>query len=280
VVVAAVAIVLIAGLGIGLGVGLLTRVGPASTSPGNSGTTSAAAARALYNQALAATRGSAGVHYVSVSTGANVTQKTVGDATQDGGGQLISLNSTYGDEEFTLRLVSGTVYFQGNTPAVEDQLGVPAAGAPGVQGKWVSVTSSDGPYIVPGGGLQPGITVAEQAKEMAMVPKSISQVTAADGTRAARITGTITSPQGDSWPGHLDVAAGSHLPISQVLTASAGGITTTSTVTFSGWGTPVPVTAPATSVAWSTLGASPPPGGYGSGGSGGSSPTPSPTSGL
>jgi hypothetical protein len=267
VVAAAVAVVLVVGLGIGLGVGLLTRGGPASTSSGNSSTTSAAAARALYNQTLAATRGSAGVHYVSVFTFANVTQKTVGDATQDGGGQLITVNSTYGNEEFTLRLVSGTVYFQGNIPAVEDQLGVPAAGAAGVQGKWVSVTSSDGPYIVPGGGgLEPGITVAEQAKEMVMVPTSTSQVTAADGTKATRITGTITTPQGDSGPGHLDVAAGSHLPISQVSTVSAGGITTTSTVAFSGWGRAVPVTAPSTSVAWSTLGASAPPGGYGGGG--------------
>ncbi len=211
---AAVAVVLIVGLGIGLGVGLLTRGGPASRSPGGSSETSAAAARALYNQTLAATRGSAGVHYVSVSTGASVTQKTVGDATQDGGGQLITLNSTYGDEAFTLRLVSGTVYFQGNVPAVEDQLGVPASSAAGVQGKWVSVTSSDGPYSV----LQPGITVAEQANELAMVPKSTSQVTAADGTRATRISGTITSPQGNSGTGYLDVAAGTHLPISQAST--------------------------------------------------------------
>jgi hypothetical protein len=254
--------VLIVGLGIGLGVGLLTRGGPASRSPGNSSETSTAAAKALYNQMLAATRGSAGVHYVSVSTGGSVTQKTVGDATQNGGGQLITLNSTYGNEAFTLRLVSGTVYFQGNVPAVEDQLGVPASGAAAVQGKWVSVSSSDGPYSV----LQPGITIAEQANELAMVPKSTSQVTAADGSRATRISGTFTSPQGNSGTGYLDVAAGTHLPISQASTASAGGITATSTVTFSGWGTAVPVTAPSPSIAWSTLGASPPPGGYGNGG--------------
>jgi hypothetical protein len=271
-VVAAVAIVLIVGLGIGLGVGLLTRGGPASRSPGSSSVTSSAAAQALYSQTLAATRGSAGVHYVSVSTGASVTQKTVGDATQDGGGQLITINSTYGNEAFTLRLVSGTVYFQGNVPAVEDQLGVPAASAGGVQGKWVSVTSSDGPYSV----LQPGITVAEQAKELAMVPKSTSQVTAADGSRATRISGTFTSPQGDSGTGYLDVAAGSHLPITQASTVSAGGITTTNTVTFTGWGTAVPATAPSTSVAWSTLGASAPPGGYGSGGGNGQSPQATP----
>jgi hypothetical protein len=272
VVVAAVAMVLIVGLGIGLGVGLLTRGGPASRSPGVSSETSAAAAKALYNQTLAATRGSAGVHYVSVSTSANVTQKTVGDATQDGGGQLITLNSTYGNEAFTLRLVGGTVYFQGNVPALEDQVGVPASSAAGLQGKWVSVTSSDGPYSI----LQPGITVAEQANELAMVPKSTSTVTASDGSRATRISGTITSQQGDSGTGYLDVAAGSHLPITQASTLSGGGITTTTTVTFSGWGTAVPPSAPATSVAWSTLGASSPPGGYGSGGGSGQGPQPTP----
>jgi hypothetical protein len=265
-VVAAVAVVLVAGLGVGLAAGLLTRGSPPTAPSAGSGTSTTAAAQALYNQALQATRGSAGVHYVSVSTGASVTQKTVGDATQDGGTQQITLNSTYGDEQFTLRLVSGTVYFQGNTPAVEDQLGVPAAGAAAVQGKWVSVSASDGPYSV----LQPGITVAEQASCLTMTPKSTSQVTAADGSKATRIIGTFTSQQCGSGPGHLDVAAGSHLPIAQASATSAGGITTTGSVTFSGWGRAVPPTAPATSVAWSTLGASAPPGGYGGGGGGNS----------
>jgi hypothetical protein len=278
---AMVAAVLIAGAAVGVTVGLVTRGSPSATSRGNSRTPNPTVtqARAVFQQALAATRNSAGVHYVARSTGASVTQNTLGDATQGGGSQFITLNSTYGNELFTLRLVSGTVYFNGNTPAVQDQLGVPAAGAPAVQDKWVSVSSSDGPYIV----LQPGITVADQAASVAVpvpalalafVPTSITQVTTTDGTRATRILGTLSRQGGTA---HLDIAPDSHLPITEASTVALTGLTDTETVTFSGWGTTASVTAPATSVAWSTLGASPPPGGYGNGGS---SPTPSPTSGL
>jgi hypothetical protein len=277
---ALVAAVLIAGAAVGVTVGLVTRGSPPATSGGNARTPNPTVtqARTLFQQALAATRNSAGVHYVARSDAAKVTQNTLGDATQEGGSQLITLNSTYGNELFTLRLVSGTVYFNGNTPALEDQLGVPAAGAPAVQDKWVSVSSSDGPYIV----LQPGITVADQALSvaepvtgLAFVPTSMTQVTTADGTRATRILGTVSQQRGTA---HVDIAPDSHLPIAEASTlAVPGGGTDTSTVTFSGWGTVASVTAPSTVVAWPTLGASEPPGGYGSGGisPGGSGQTPS-----
>jgi hypothetical protein len=264
--VAAFAGTLILGAAIGFPIGLLSRASPSTTpsgSPPNAGS-AATQAQALYRQALAATRSSAGVHYVAISTGGSITQKIVGDATQDGGTQLITLNSTYGSEQFTLRLVGTTVYFQGNPPALEDQLGVPAAKAPSVSGTWVSVAIADGPYLV----LQPGITVADQAQPMTLVPTSTTRVTAADGTRATRIIGTVSTQQGTaSGSAHLDIAADSHLPISQVTTVTVSGVPSTDTTTFSQWGTATPVTAPAGPVAWSTLGASQPPGGYGGGGS-------------
>jgi hypothetical protein len=261
---ALVAAALIVGAAVGVAAGLLTRGShsiPANTAPPSS---NSAVARNLYRQALAAARSSAGVHYVAVSSGGPTTQKIVGDATQDGGGQLITLNSTFGDEQFTLLLVSsGTVYFQGNTPAVEDQLGVPAASAPSVQGKWVSVATGDGPYSQ----LAQGITVADQALEMDLNPTSSTAITTADGTKATRIIGTVTSESGGSGPAHLDIATDTHLPISEVSTVTASGVANTSTISFGGWGKTTATTAPAAAVAWSTLGAAPPPGGYGSGGS-------------
>lgn len=272
---ALVAVALVAGAAVGVPIGLLTRGSHSTPSSSTSPSSNATTARALYRQALAAARSSAGVHYVAVATGGPTTQTIVGDATQDGGGQLITLNSTFGNEQFTLVLVSsGTVYFQGNTAAVEDQLGVPAASAPNMQGKWVSVATGDGPYSV----IAPGITVADQVLELALVPTSSAAVTTADGTRVTRITGTVASGQGGaSGPGHLDIATDTDLPISEVSTVTVAGVATTSTATFSGWGKATATTAPATAVAWSTLGASPPPGGYGSGGN---SQTPSATPGV
>ena len=94
----------------------------------------------------------------------------MGDAGQAGGRQAITvrLPSNFGTEQFTLLLVGGTVYFQGNTPAVEDQLGVTPATATAVVGKWVLVKTTDGPYHV----LQPGITTSSQASELTLTPRS------------------------------------------------------------------------------------------------------------
>jgi hypothetical protein len=278
-VVAAVIVTLVVGAAIGYPIGLLTRAGPASqsnvTSPAsNAAGSSAVLARALYGQALAATRAAVGFHYVSVPTGDPVNQKTVGDAGANGGDQLITLNSSYGIEQFTLVLVSGVVYFQGNIPALEDQLGVAAVNTPSVAGKWVAVSSSDGPYHV----IEPGITVADQATCIVLVPTSASRITTGDGRAASRIVGTVPMqrPCTVTATGHLDVATGSHLPISYVWTTTGGPSAVSYTTTFSGWGAAPVATAPGGAVAWTTLGATRPPGDYGSGGTGGGA-TPSPT---
>src|ERR1039457_5952248 len=135
-----------------IGVGGVLLVGHIQASP---------SARALYQQAIAATRASNGFHYVAVSSGLDA-QTIVGDAGQTGGRQAITFVSNFGTEQFTLLLVGNTVYFQGNIPAVEDQLGVSTASAASVEGKWVTVVNGNGPYTV----LQPGITAASQATEL------------------------------------------------------------------------------------------------------------------
>ena len=223
-------------------------------------------ARALYRQSLAAANASAGFHYLAVTTGDSSNQKFVGDAGQAAGTQVITLDSTYGSEQFTLVLVGGTVYFQGNGPALRDQLGVPAANTAGLAGKWISVASGDGPYGV----IAPGITVTDQVQETLLAPTSTQTISGG----GVRVLGTVTTLQGATGgSGHLDVDAGSHLPTAYVASFTSSGTSTTSTTTFSSWGTAPSVTAPAGAVAWSTLGASSPPGGYGSGGVS-TSPTP------
>jgi hypothetical protein len=280
-VVAAVIVTLVVGAAIGYPIGLLTRAGPASQSNATSPTSNAAGssavlARALYGQALAATRAAVGFHYVSVPRGDPVNQKTVGDAGANSGDQLITLSSKYGSEQFTLVLVSGVVYFQGNIPALEDQLGVAAVNTAALAGKWVAVSSADGPYSV----IQPGITIADQATCIVLVPTSASKITTGGGRTATRILGTVPAQQPCTVTatGHLDVATGSHLPISYVWTTTGGASAFSYTTTFSGWGAAPVATAPGGAVAWSTLGASQPPGGYGSGGvGGGGGASPSPT---
>jgi hypothetical protein len=267
--------VVAAGIGVG-GVLLVRHIQgqPTSNSPtAGPGTSSGAAeARALYQQAVTATGASAGFHYDAVSTGSDA-QTIVGDAGQANGRQAITFDSGYGAEQFTLLLLGSTVYFQGNAPAVEDQLGVTTATAASVAGKWVSVKSGDGPYSV----LQPGITTQSQAGEMPLTAESSAKVTGPGGAAATKITGVVpASANVPAGTGTLLIASSSDLPITYTSTVSAGGTTLTFSTTFSNWGTAPSVSAPTgTVLAWSSLTTATPPGGYGSGEApSGATPTP------
>lgn len=241
-----------------------------TTGPSSNGT--ADQAQALFQQAVTATRSSAGFHYVSVLQGPE-TQTIVGDAGPSGGRQAITLVAGYGSEQFTLLLASNVVYFQGNAPAVEDQLGVAAADASKVAGKWVSVASSNGPYAV----LQPGITTTSQASEIMLTPSSTQAVTSG-GATATSILGAVPATNGlPAGTGHLTIAPSSDLPISYVTSVAVGAVSETVTTTFSAWGTAPTVSVPSGVVAWSTLKTTEPPGGYGQGQPPTGAPTPSPT---
>ncbi len=244
---------------------------PIPTTPANPG--EAAAANALFQKALATMAAATGFHYTITSTGASA-ESFVGDAGPAGGRQTITLTTAYGAEQFDLVLVSGTVYFRGNAPALEDQLGVPTAKAAALVDKWISVVSGNGPYST----AEVGITTASIAStsgadsDIQLTPAASGPATTVSGTAVTRITGTIPG-QGTAF---LDVLPTSNIPVDYQSIISGGGVTENTTMTFSQWGTAVPVTVPAGAVAWSTLGASPPPGGYGQGTGPSSSPTPTP----
>lgn len=279
-----IAAVIAAGLVVGVAVALpIALIGrnsgqPSSTNTGGSGSKStptappagaASQARALYQQALAATRAAKGVHYTAVTSGA-ANQHTTGDAGQSAGTQDITVTSGFGAEQFKLLLVNDVVYFQGNVPAEEDQIGLSPADAQRLNGKWITVVRGDGPYTV----LQPGITTADQAAEMPLVASTLEQVTAS-GKKATRIRGSVPAtadvPAGTAY---MDVDPSTHLPITYTSTVTAGSVTVTATTSFSNWGSAPAPSAPSGAVAWSTLNATEPPGGYGSGGGGQGTPAP------
>jgi len=271
--------VVAAGIGVG-GVLLVRHIqgtqagapAPTATPGTNAG---AAEARALYQQAVTATGASTGFHYVAVSTGGDA-QTIVGDAGLTSGRQAITFVSNYGTEQFTLLLVGTTVYFQGNTPAIEDQLGVSAATAPGLQNKWVSVVSGDGGAHGPYSVLQPGITSSSQSSQMPLAAESSSKLTAG-GFSAIRISGIVPAVNGiPAGTGSLVIQQNSDLPITYTSSVSDGGTVLDFNTTFSAWGTPPTVSAPAGAVAWSTLTTSVPPNGYGGGGVPAGTPTSTP----
>jgi hypothetical protein len=249
-------VVVAAALGVGVGVASRPKP-PASPLVATSTNAATVHAAALYQTALTTIATSAGFHYIAIYP---ETETIVGDAGRSVGEQVVTFKSSYGVEAFTLVLdETGTLYFQGNGPAVEDQLGVSASKTPAVENRWVSLVPGNGPYPE----LASGMTVAEQGVFLPMTPISVDSVKV-DGRTATRIIGTATVDDPGS-AALLDIDTSSHAPLAYSSTAATTAGPETSTVTFSAWGRQVSVTVPSAAIAWSTLGASTPPSGYGGG---------------
>ena len=226
----------------------------------------ASQATSLLNKATTAVDSSAGVDYVSTTTlGGGTTVPTTGDAGQNDGTQTDTEPTAFGTEQFDVLLASNQIlYFEGNAPALEDQLGVPASAAPGLAGQWIFLTPGESPYSL----LESGLTVPGAVMINDFTATSSGTVTGGDGTTLTEIDGDIgtneigTSANSTLATFKLDISPSTNLPTSLVVTDATGvGNTVT---TFTNWGTPPSVNVPATAVAWLSLDTSPPPGGYGS----------------
>lgn len=236
---------------------------------------SSSQASAMYTKSIQVAGNSAGFHYVSSWTGGGQPPLNFsGDAGQNDGSQTVTEPSDFGTEQYDLVLAPDqTLYFEGNAPALEDQLGVSASAAPGLAGSWIAVKIGDGPYKE----LEVGITVGSQLSEDSLVPSSSQQATES-GATVTRISGTVPATQSlPAGTAHLDLSPSSDLPTTFVV--SYDSASETSTTTFSGWGTAPSVTPPSSAVAWVSLSTASPPDGYGSGETPSPGPTPTPTPG-
>ena len=234
---------------------------------------SSSQASSLYSQSMQAAANATGFHYASSWTGGGQPPLTFsGDAGPEDGSQADNEPSAFGDEQYDLILAADqTVYFEGNPAALEDQLGVPASAAPALAGDWISLSTGDGPYNQE----QDGLTIASEIGIPGFVATATGQVTGADGAQLTRVTGTV--PASDGIPNgsvQLDIAPGSDLPISIVVSYSDGSV---ETITYSQWGTAPSVAVPTGAIAWSSLTTSEPPDGYGSGETPAPSAAPAPT---
>ena len=258
-IIAALAGIVVIAAALGAAVGFTAR--PPSPTPRRVPTSPTAGtlrAAELYQDALNTIASAVGFHYVAIFPG---TETIVGDAARATGRQVVTFKSTYGIEAFELLLdSSGTLYFQGNAPAVEDQLGVSARETSNVENRWISLSHTDGPYSE----LAAGIAVADQGVFVPMTPLSTATVRV-DGRKATQIAGTAAPANDPASTALLDIDTSSHAPLAFSSTAVTATGSALSTVTYSAWGQAVSLTVPDAAIAWSTLGALTPADGYGGG---------------
>jgi hypothetical protein len=239
----------------GAGVAVFAR-GP-STTVTSPGSTTSPAARQLLQSALAAAHGVNAFHYVatsSLSGPQGYTQRTVGDAGPTSGRQVI----TVAKQKFTVIVIGKACYIKGNAAALTGNLGLTAAEATAHAGQWISLVSTDGPYA----SVYAAVTAPSAlADNVTVEPETVLPTTTVAGRRVETVTGAIApltvggqkvAPKGTATVAVRATAP--HLPVRYTERGTEDRQTTRSTVTFSRWGTTVPVTAPANPVTYASLG--------------------------
>ncbi|MDA8077132.1 MAG: hypothetical protein M0Z40_18300 [Actinomycetota bacterium] len=237
-------------LAVGAGIGIGASIAPTSPS---------AIAKSLVNRAIAQVTHAGTYHYVERSTAFGAQDNIAGDAAPDGGRQVILQHCSGGTTYFHLRLVRGIVYFKGTRVAVVDQLGVPAARAAAVTGRWVKVVKGDKLYA----GFADGITTKSNISELrtAIIPTA-SRALPNSSPPSTEVLGALfkTSKHHRTiGTASLVLDTSSGLPHSLRGTAtSASGSHYTLAWSFGRYGEKVDVAAPTASVPYASLHATPP----------------------
>jgi hypothetical protein len=227
--------------GLTVGVVLLAGCGGTQQGPASSGRAGQALARVL-----AATRAAGTVHISVLARQGPFTATYSSDAGVNVGRQ----NVTAGDGgKATILEVNGVGYLKANAKALAGFLGIPQALARRYAGRWISFRSSDPRYQR----VVSGVTIGSVADELALTsPVTQTGKTEIDGQVVNGLNGGTpvawNAPAGIT--ARLYVAArGKPLPV-----RFEGGVApSVERVTFSQWGEPLRVTAPASALPSSVL---------------------------
>jgi hypothetical protein len=240
--------VLILALGAGIGIG-------ASIAP----TSPSAIAASLVSRAVIHAERAGTYHYVERSTAFGAVDNIAGDAAPDGGRQVILQHCSGGTTYFHLRLVHGVVYFKGTRVAVVDQLGVPAARAASVAGKWVKMVKGETLYR----GFADGITTSSNISQLrtAFIPLS-SRTLPGSSPRTTEVLGALfrtSTHHRTLGTASLLLDTSSGLPrVLRGTATSASGSHYTLAWTFGKYGEKVHVVAPPSAIPYASLHATPP----------------------
>jgi hypothetical protein len=218
-------------------------------------------------QLYAAAVASGSFHYSSVSSGTvggrPVTGIQTGDTGRAEGVQY--LTSPLGDYEVIV--VNSMAYMKGNLTMLENNFGYsPSEAAPYVD-KWISFTPSDSPYTAVAADVTTETTWSNPSESptdgLPHTPVSVSGVSTLKGESVQSVlyslhgTDKATNSSYSGTETIFFLAASPHLPTS--ITEHLSGTTNqqpsidNAAVTFSQWGDPVDVSAPAGSIPFSTL---------------------------
>lgn len=163
--------------------------------------------------------------------------------------------STGGSVSITALLVGGVAYMTINTPGVLAAQGVPEAEAEKLAGEWISIRPGEsyGHVDLNYATAVHGMTLASQADALRVTGTlKRTGATRARGVAVYAVSGDTTpyysgTPSGANGAAETVYIAASGAPLPVSVTARSGSGTTT-TCTYSSWGRPLKLTAPAHAV--------------------------------
>jgi hypothetical protein len=207
----------------------------------------------LVNRAIGAATTAGSYHYVERSTAAGVPDDIAGDATPNGGRQVILQRCSGGTTYFHLRLVRGVVYFKGTRIAVIDQLGVAATRAPSIAGRWVKVVKGEKPYRTFANGMTARSNISQL--HSAIVPVTSRAVPGSPATTEV-LGGLFRTPKNKRTIGTaklvLDGATGRPRSLQGGAATTSGGHYVVSW-TFGHYGEKVDIAAPSGALSYASL---------------------------
>ena len=197
-------------------------------------------AATLYRDALATTK-SWSVHYVSSSTVSKVSLLETGDSGPASGTQTVATGQGNLDDMITIDVIGGLTYVKGNAGGLEQLVGLDAATAQQVAGRWIefSTTSSTFSQVVA------GVRSRDVANELELKgPLILGHATTLGGIAVDAIEGTQTYAHKKDHIVLYVRANGRHVPVEEDAVDAKGKATAALHVTYSHWGETVRPEAP------------------------------------
>ena len=221
---------------IGLSLALLSAASPGAASA-HSGTPDAAT---LYKDALATTK-SWSVHYVSTSNTSRISLLETGDSGPASGTQDVSTGQGNLNDMITIDVIGGLTYVKGNAGGFQVLVGLDAATAQQVAGRWIEFSTDNATFSQ----VVAGVRSHDVASELELKgPLTLGHATTLGGIAVDAIEGTQTYARKKDRVVLYVRAHGSHVPVEEDAVNAKGKATGTLHVDYSDWGETVRPQAP------------------------------------
>jgi len=200
--------------------------------------------------AIAAATAARTAHYAMTARNAGSTQTISGDAGADEGEQTVS----QGKQQIKVVFVGAVAYVQGNASGLSAIMGLKPATATTYAGKWIAIHKSDGTLYT---SIAQSVTLVSTLTQLEPSGTlSLTDVSTATGRQVIGVRGGLPGPAQAGVTGsatYFVATTRPTLPLRFTGKVTNGKQTALDDGTFTRWGVPLHLQAPATSVAFSSI---------------------------